>query len=187
MSVYDAGAGSLGMSSGYRRGARAAAGMGGDAPTAGFADVRMPGAIRDEILSIDRSFHAFAEIVARTQSKLPADFRTGWDAFAREWTAFANAHSSWLSNVWYASYQKALEYRERLVEWRKKFESITGVALNYPAVKPSPGPAQTPGIPWRFLAVAGAVGGGLYLVSKLFTSAAELKREFPTQPRGVAA
>jgi hypothetical protein len=151
--------------------------------TFGPFDVRMPGAIRDEILSIDRAFRSLANVIsaARGQGALPANFLAGWDQFFAEWSAFRLNHESWLSNVWYASYQKALEYRERLDQFRQKVEQLTGAKLNFPAAKATPGPTDKPGIPWRFLIISGVVIGGVYALSKVLGSAAELKREFPTR------
>jgi hypothetical protein len=52
--------------------------------------------------------------------------------------------------------------------------------LNFPVAKAAPGPTEKPGIPWRFLIISGVVIGGVYALSKVLGSAAELKREFPT-------
>ena len=176
MSIYDAGAATVGAAP------RSSSGVG---------EVVMPGNIVDEIVTIDAGFRTLDTAIAkaRTVGRVPAEFFGGWEIFRREWEAFRNAHRRWTDNLWYKSYQKALEYRGRLEEWRIKFEQLSGQKLAFPG----PGKGGEPtedgrGFPWRMLAYTAAGIGVLYGVSKLFSATAELKREVvPRRELEVAA
>lgn len=146
--------------------------------TFGPFDVRMPGAIRDEIVTIDKNFGAMNRMIVDQAAKLPADFNAGWRAIYSEWQTFQGNHSTWVSNVWYASYQKALEYRKRLDDWRLKFEQLVGTKINYPTPGPTAGPpAPAGGFPWKFVLYTGGGIAALWGISKVLASTTELKRE----------
>jgi hypothetical protein len=168
MNVYEAGNAALGAGRG------AAATMGG----AGV-DVAMPGSIRDEILSIAGSFRRL-DAAIRAAAVLPADFKSAWGSFRDEWSEFAARHGSWASNLWYKSYQKALEYRQALNDWRKRFEQLTGSSVTFPAPQDAPGPTMSSPFSGRWKTIAYVAGGigVLWGVSKLLGGAVEAKREF---------
>jgi hypothetical protein len=144
-------------------------------------DVKMPGNIRDEIVTVAVNVQALDKVIAAAASagKLPSDFLAGWAAFKAEWAAFSSSHRMWLQNMWYASYEKTVEYRKRLEDWRKRFEQLTGSTVSYPS------PGSTPegltgdgkGFPWRTLMWGGLVIGGLYGIAKVFGETRRLKRE----------
>lgn len=169
MSVYSDGVGAIG--GGYRR--RAVYGDLG-------AAVVMPAAIQAEIQTVESGFAVLNRAIRAAQSRgqVTADFAAGWTLFYGDWQNFRSAHGRWVDNLWYASYEKTLEYRQRLDDWRKKFEEVTGKPLGFPTAGAAAGPRDDKPMPWRTLLIIAAVGGGLYAVSKTLTAAAELKREF---------
>ena len=172
MSFYSAGVGAIGGSAArYRR--HAVYGEMG-------ATVVMPAAIQDEIKTVEGAFATLNRAIRAAQSRgqVPADFAAAWTLFYGDWQNFRSAHGRWVDNLWYASYEKTLEFRQRLDEWRKKFEEVTGKPLGFPTAGPTAGPTDATPMPWRTLLIIAAVGGGLYAVSKALSSAAELKREF---------
>lgn len=143
---------------------------------AGVVDVAMPGNIRDEILTIGSSFKLLDAAIGKARAGLPADFVSGWTAFFSEWTTFASAHASWLSNVWYKSYEKALEYRKRLEDWRQRFIDLGG-KVSTPSPGASAGPSSSGGINWKMLLYLGAGIGAIYAATKFLGQAVEVKRE----------
>ncbi len=158
--------------SAYDAGLRAhAAGLG-----AGVVDVAMPGNIRDEIVTIGVAFRTLDAAIQAQRAGLPAEFVGGWAALLTEWTGFAKNHDSWLSNVWYKSYEKALEYRKRLEDWRQKFQQLGGKV-----VTPSPGAApggSSSGVNWKMILYVGAGIGAVWAATKFMGQAVETKREF---------
>lgn len=144
------------------------------------ASVVMPSNIRDEILTTDGAYRELEKQIgaARARARLPADFLAGWDLLAHEWVTFRDAHESWLSRTWYASYEKTLEFRSKFADWRKAFEAATGQKIAAPAPGSSPGPADDgKGFPWRFVAYAAGAAGVLWGISKALSSTADVTRE----------
>jgi hypothetical protein len=167
------------------------AGLRGAAVGAGVVDLVMPGNIRDEILTIGVAFSTLDKAIQAARASLPADFVPGWAAFFVEWQTFAKNHSSWLSNTWYKSYEKALEYRKRLEDWREKFIALGGkVSTPSPGVSPGP-PSASGGINWKTLLYVGAGIGAVYAATKFLGQAVEVKREIvgskPALPAAHAA
>lgn len=142
----------------------------------GLTDIEMPGNIRDEILTIGTGFKTLDAAIQKAKAGLPADFLSGWAAFLTEWNTFAGNHASWLSNVWYASYTKATEYRSRLEDWRKKFVDLGG-KISSPSPGAAPGPAAPSGINWKMLLYVGAGIGVVYAATRFLGQAVEVKRE----------
>lgn len=148
----------------------------------GAVDIVMPANIRDEIETIANHFAQLDQEIARalTDGQVLPSFVESWNEFAKEWQRFATNHSSWLDNIWYKSYQKALEYRRRLDEWRAKFEATSGRRISFPSPGSAPAPSMGnpfPSIPWRYLAYAGGAIGLLYGASRLVNSGVAAKRE----------
>jgi hypothetical protein len=145
--------------------------------TTGPVDVRMPGAIKDEILSIGTAFKTLDREIQARKAKLSPQWLAAWQDFRAGWERFAADHASWLSNAWYASYQKAIEFRQRLDGWRAQLETITG-PLNLPTLSPRPlDVAPSSGIPWKTVLYVGLGIGGVIAVSRLLSNATEAKRE----------
>jgi hypothetical protein len=158
--------------------------LGAGATNAPIVDIASPGNIRDEIATIAFQFKALDQQVQARRAKLPADYLQGWALFLAEWQAFATNHASWTDNLFYKSYAKALEYRQRLEEWRAKLVELTGQAVNYPNAGPGQKPAATPSIPWKPIIYGAVAIGGLWALARLFGSASELKREFTGSSAG---
>lgn len=151
----------------YQRGV---AGLGSD-----VVDVKMPAAIRDEILTIGRAFAALDADVKARRLKLPPQWIAAWYDFRDEWNRFAADHAHWYDNVWYASYEKALEYRQRLDAWRQQFVAQTG-PTTAPALSARP-PEAGESIPWKTIAYGGLAVAGLYGLAKVLGGFSEAKRE----------
>jgi hypothetical protein len=67
--------------------------------------------------------------------------------------------------MWRGTYDKAVEFRERAADWRRKFEQLGG-APTTPPPKPPTERALPPGfsIPWKpIAAVGGVLAGALVL------------------------
>lgn len=143
---------------------------------AGVTDIQMPGNIRDEIVTIGTAFKLLDAAIQKARAGLPADFVSGWAAFLAEWNTFASNHATWLSNVWYASYEKAKEYRSRLEDWRQKFIALGG-KISSPSPGAAPGPSSNGGINWKMLLYVGAGIGAIYAATKFLGQAVEVKRE----------
>ena len=152
------------------------AGLRGAGLGAGVVDVAMPGNIRDEIITIGVGFSTLDKAIQAARAGLPADFVSGWAAFLAEWQTFAKNHATWLSNVWYKSYEKALEYRKRLEDWRQRFVALGG-KVNTPSPGAGAGPSSSGGINWKTLLYVGAGIGALDAATKFLGQAVEVKRE----------
>lgn len=151
------------------------AGLRGACGGAGVVDIAMPGNIRDEIVTIGVGFSTLDKSIQAARAGLPADFVSGWAAFFVEWQTFAKNHATWLDNVWYKSYEKALEYRKRLEDWRQRFVALGG-KVNSPSPGAGAGPAPS-GINWKTLLYVGAGIGAVYAATKFLGQAVEVKRE----------
>lgn len=93
------------------------------------ADIRSD---MDSVKSVASQLNA--DVAASTA---PATFKAGWANFFAELTKwYSDNYSNFFSGN--ALYEKALEYRQRVVDWRNLFESTGGVATG-PAPNPAPG------------------------------------------------
>lgn len=155
----------------YQAGLRV--GLGGGT-TFGPVDVQMPRAQQDEIASIAAAFKTLDREIQGRRAQLQPAWVKGWDDFRDSWQTFAQGHSTWLSNVWYASYQKAIEYRQRLDDWRRRLEALTG-PLSVPTLSARP-PEEKP-FPWRGVLYAGLAIGGAFAISSLLKRGTDAKRE----------
>jgi hypothetical protein len=155
--------------------AAGAATMSGNA----VVDVKMPGNIKDEITTVAAQVAALGKLVDGRRTSLPSDFLVGWDAFKKEFEQFAHNHRMWVQNMWYASYEKTVEYRKRLDAFRAQFEAITGTKVNYPSAGGTPEGLNPDGsgFPWKTLVWGGLIVGGLYGAAKFFSETRQLKRE----------
>lgn len=130
----------------------------------GVIDIKMPKDILAEMQTVDATVKQLdGEIQAST---VPAVFKLAWAGFLGEWRQFFAEHESWSSRLWYAAYEKTLEYRKRLGEWRAAFVQLGGKTIA-PEL-PSTDAAAARAVPW--LIVGGLlIGGGLaaYLAHKL--------------------
>jgi hypothetical protein len=138
-------------------------GLEDDDALGGPVDIRMPGDIKAEIDTVDASIKEFdTEIRAST---LMVEFKTAWQGFYGEWRKFYGDHQSWSSRLWYAAYDKTLEYRKRLAEWRAAFVTAGGHPVSPELPKPS---VERDGhFPWAIIGGA-LIGGGVlaYLLTR---------------------
>ncbi|MGH9883891.1 MAG: hypothetical protein ACREBE_00060 [bacterium] len=108
---------------------------------ASFWAIKTPGVILDEILATDAAIHALDGDIADTfREPLSARQRVfvrRWADFRREWSEFVESHSSWYERMWRGAYDRAIEFRERLVGWRRWFEELGGTSSSPPPVMPS--------------------------------------------------
>jgi hypothetical protein len=139
----------------------------------GAIDIAMPGNIRDEVASIATAYATLDRAIQARATTIDPQFLAAWNAYNAEWRRFAQAHESWLDNLWYKSYQKALEYRSRLDGWRSQFEQLTGSKINVPGLGPAPGASMTnplPGFPFRKVLWVGGGIAAIFGLSKLLKS-----------------
>jgi hypothetical protein len=89
-----------------------------------------------------------------------------WGEFEREFGTFWAEHSdSWTDRMWRGTYDKAVEYRQRVGDWRKRFEEIGGKPTT-PPPKPPTEQFLPPGfsIPWKPIAVIGGIAAGALII-----------------------
>jgi hypothetical protein len=121
--------------------------------------IRSPGAIKSEMDTVDAGVKQLdSDIMASTVRQA---FKQSWRVFVGEWQKFYAGHQSWTSRLWHAAYEKTIEYRRRLEEWRQLFVREGGSATG-PSFAP---PSSGGGIPWRpiLIGAAGAIVAGVLL------------------------
>ncbi len=57
-----------------------------------------------------------------------------WKVFTAEWKEFVDSHTHWYHRMWRGSYDKAIEFRERVLGWLKRFEEFGGKPTAPPPV-----------------------------------------------------
>jgi hypothetical protein len=85
-----------------------------------------------------------------------------FSAFVAEWNHFKDAHKSWTDNMWGNTGDQVIDYRRRVLAWRKKFTEAGG-KLN----SPDPVIPDTTfglGIPWSTLTVVAALVAAALIV-----------------------
>jgi len=137
----------------------------GNPRNASFLTVKTPGVIADEIATTDTEIQALHRDITRTfrePTEQQRMFVEQWGRFTTEWGKFVEDHKGFFDRFWGGSYDKAIEFRQRALEWRKKFEALGGEPTTPPPTMPPEG-----GIPWKpILAVAG-VGAAVLIVPSL--------------------
>jgi hypothetical protein len=126
--------------------------------------VKTPGVILDEMRAAKTEIEALGRDIHATHHQ--GQFVTQWDEFAREFAGFWSAHSgSWTDRMWRGTYDKAVEFRERAADWRRKFEQLGGAPTS-PPPKPPTEHALPPGfsIPWKPIAAVGSVLAGALIL-----------------------
>lgn len=142
--------------------------IGLERPTAKFFFT--PAEVAQEISAVDAGVKVLSADVLNQASRLPPDFLTSWGAFVKEWEGFRKS-VGWLRRHERGSYEKALEYRFRLAEWREAFEKKGGepsgpaLASAAPVNQSKPGEDLTSVLKWGAIA-AGALGAS-YATYKL--------------------
>jgi hypothetical protein len=149
----------------------------GEGPrNASFWAIKTPGVILDEINTTDTNVRALdRDVTDQLHEPLAAAQRAfvdEWRAFVAEWREFVDSHTHWYDRMWRGSYDKAIELRESVVGWRKRFEQLGGKATAPPPFIPDDGdnggkPSPISGNWKTILLVAGLGAGALILFRTL--------------------
>lgn len=115
---------------------------------------------------------------ALVKSVVPEDMKAGWQAFRNEWLAFRRDNSDLLSRSLNQTYATAMEFRDRVNDWRKQLIGA-GMNVQEPALaSPNKEFGKDKGIIDRVstglktVAVLGVVGAGAwYLLKRKFSKA----------------
>jgi hypothetical protein len=83
-------------------------------------------------------------------------FLEQFGAFTGEWLAFAADHRGWTDRFWGSGFDKAQEFRQRAVEWRKRFVDLGGVPTAPDPIVPPPDP--DPSFPWGKVIAIASIG-----------------------------
>ncbi len=89
----------------------------------GLVDVQSPGAIRSEQEAVDAEVDRLNYDI---QTSSNTAFVGSWNSFREEWKQFFADGDSFFSRLFYSSYERTLEYRKRVNDWRAKFVDIGG-------------------------------------------------------------
>lgn len=86
-----------------------------------------------------------------------------WGEFCKEWDSFLGANSRWYERMWKGDYDKAIEFRERVVKWRDQFTKLGGTPTT-----PSPTLPQDDGpVPWKSIITIAGIGAAALVVPEL--------------------
>jgi hypothetical protein len=96
-------------------------------------------------------------------STIAPDFKTGYAAFYSEWQNYLDTHSDWLTRGLSATYEKVLEYKQRLNDWQNRFKTA-----GYNTSVERAGSAGFATFPWRSIGISLGVAAGLYFVLHSF-------------------
>jgi hypothetical protein len=122
---------------------------------ASLVDVKMPGAILDEMNTTDAIIEQLGRDIEA--SKLPSEkFKAAWRDFRAEWKKFFTEHQGWTDRLWYGAYEKTVEYRTRALDWRRQFEMMGGKPTAPPDKPPTPAGFGVGDIPWGKVALGAA-------------------------------
>jgi hypothetical protein len=134
---------------------------------AGLVDIQTPGSIKAEM---DTTANIIRQLDADIRaSHVDASFKAAWGAFVDEWERFYKEHAGWFDRLWYASYEKTVEYRRRALEWREKFVAIGGTPTT-PADIPPKTATERFGEAFNKIVNVALLGGGLFAAYKVITA-----------------
>jgi hypothetical protein len=88
------------------------------------------------------------------------------EGFVEEWEKFYKEHSGWFDRFWYSAYEKTVEFRKRLVVWRRQFIAQGGSPAGPTDTPPETAGDQVKKI-GKWLLIGGAVLVGLKIVDYL--------------------
>lgn len=89
-----------------------------------------------------------------------------WGEFEKEWDAFLATHQNWYDRMWKGDYDKAIEFRERVVKWREQFQKMGGSPTTpSPTLPPDDGP-----VPWKSIITIAGLGAAALVVPELLRS-----------------
>lgn len=119
-----------------------------------------PGAIKDEIETVNAGVKQLDSDIM--SSKVRDAFKKAWRLFASEWQRFYASKQGWWARSWGSTWEKAVDYRKRVDEWRTAFQreggQSTGPTLNVPV--------KGGGGSFKWWAIGGLVVGGAILGAK---------------------
>jgi hypothetical protein len=144
----------------------------GNERNASFWAIKTPGVILDEINTTDTAVRALGRDISDTLheplSVQQRAFVAQWADFVREWTAFVDGHEHWYQRMWRGSYDKAIEFRERVLGWRKRFEEIGGTPTAPPPVMPPDDGTSGPGSgPWKSILLVAGIGAAALILPEV--------------------
>jgi hypothetical protein len=86
-----------------------------------------------------------------------------WGEFEKEWDAFLASHKHWYDRMWKGDYDKAIEFRERVVKWREQFQKLGGTPTTpTPTLPPDEGP-----VPWKSIITVAGIGAAAFIVPEV--------------------
>jgi len=89
-------------------------------------------------------------------------FMKQFKAFVAEWNHFKGRHQHWHQNMWGATGDEAVAYRQRVLTWRRDFEKLGGKLHSPDPVLPDTHFGL--GIPWSTLTVVAALVAAALIV-----------------------
>jgi hypothetical protein len=96
------------------------AATGPDPETDVGAIVVTPGATLAEMRTVDAGVAQLDSDIRRSTT-LPATWVNAWGRFAAEWREFFDEHQWWTDRLWAGAYERTVNYRRRLADWRADF------------------------------------------------------------------
>lgn len=133
--------------------------------------VKTPGVILDEINTTDTAVNALGRDIADTfhepLSVQQRAFIDQWKAFTAEWREFVDSHTHWYDRMWRGSYDKAIEFRERVLGWRKRFEELGGKPTAPLPVMPSDDGKPSQSGPWKSILLVAGIGAAALILPEV--------------------
>ena len=134
--------------------------------------VKTPGVILDEINTTDTAIQGLGrditDLFHEPLSGPQRAFVDQWKAFTAEWKEFVDSHTHWYDRMWRGSYDKAIEFRERVLGWRKRFEQLGGKPTAPPPVMPpddgKPDPERGP---WKSILLVAGIGAAALILPEV--------------------
>jgi hypothetical protein len=91
-----------------------------------------------------------------------------WGEFTREWGEFFASHKSWYDRMWRGAYDKAVEFRERVLGWRRRFEQLGGTPTAPEPVMPSDrGQPLAESGPWKSILLVAGIGAAALILPEV--------------------
>jgi len=134
--------------------------------------IKTPGVILEEINTTDTAVNALGRDIADTfHEPLAAQQRAfvdQWKAFAAEWKEFVDSHTHWYDRMWRGSYDKAIEFREGVLKWRKRFEELGGKPTAPPPIMPpDDGKPHPESGPWKSILLVAGIGAAALILPEV--------------------
>jgi hypothetical protein len=128
---------------------------------------RKPGVGRDATSNDDAQVYAWMTPVPTAadieHKSYQGAFVYQWGEFEKEWDGFLGSHEHWYDRMWKGDYDKAIEFRERTINWRDQFQQLGGKPTSpVPTLPPPDGP-----IPWKSIITVAGIGAAALVVPEL--------------------